>query len=124
MEIQDVENLAELAKIELSEEEKAKVLSDMEGILGYVKVIESVEVPDIRPDYAVRNIWREDSVENDIVELNSITLPEGCAPGDLFSSTTGVPCTSSSAVINSVTNELVNQFPDAQDGFVKVKKIL
>ncbi len=32
----------------------------MEGILGYVKVIENVEVPDIKPEYGQRNIWRED----------------------------------------------------------------
>ena len=37
MEIKDVENLAEMSKIELSEEEKAKILTDMDGILDYVK---------------------------------------------------------------------------------------
>ena len=90
MEIKDVENLAELAKIELSEEEKKGVLSDMEGILGYVKVIESVDVPDITPDYAHRNVWREDNI----------------SPRE-FS-----------------REEIISQFPDSQDGFVKVKKIL
>ena len=39
MEIKDVEKLAELAKIELSEEEKVKLLADMQGILDYVKQI-------------------------------------------------------------------------------------
>ena len=90
MEIKDVENLAELAKIELSEEEKKQVLSDMEGILGYVKQIESVEVPEIEPDYSHRNIWREDNL-----------LPRD------FS-----------------REEIISQFPDSQDEFVKVKKIL
>ena len=39
MNIKDVENLAELARIELTEEEKKEILSDMESILGYVKQI-------------------------------------------------------------------------------------
>lgn len=90
MDIKDVENLAELAKIELSEEEKTKVLSDMDGILGYVKQIESVQVPDIDLEYPVRNIWRED--ENMMKEYSKEIIKE--------------------------------QFPDAQDDFVKVKKVL
>ena len=90
MEIKDVEKLAELAKIELSEEEKSNILSDMEGILGYVKVIESVEVPDIEPEYVNTNIWREDKI-----------IPRE------FS-----------------REEIISQFPDSQDNFIKVKKIL
>ena len=92
MNIKDVENLAELAKIELSEEEKVNILKDMEGIIDYVKQIESVEVEDIQPEYENRNVWRED-------------LPEGGAP--------------------DFSRELiVSQFPESQDGFLKVKKIL
>lgn len=60
MEIKDVENLAELAKIELTDAEKQQILIDMDGILGYVKIIESVEVPDVVVEYKLRNIWRED----------------------------------------------------------------
>ena len=33
MDIKDVENLATLARIELTEEEKAEILNDMKGIL-------------------------------------------------------------------------------------------
>ncbi len=91
MNIKDVENLAKLARIELSEEEKKELLSDMESILGYVKQIEEVKV-DVQPsglnsDY---NVWREDILE-----------PREFSP------------------------ELISgQFPEAKDGFLKVKKIL
>ncbi len=61
MNISDVENLAELAKLELSQEEKEAMLHDMEGILGYVKQIESVDVGDIEAEYPIHNIWREDT---------------------------------------------------------------
>jgi aspartyl-tRNA(Asn)/glutamyl-tRNA(Gln) amidotransferase subunit C len=90
MNIKDVEALAELAKIELSENEKKAILEDMEGILAYVKVIEEVEVLDVEPKYNLKNVWREDKIEP-----------------------------------REFSRELITkQFPDAQDGFLKVKKIL
>lgn len=60
MTIDDVENLAELAKLELTDKEKNQILKDLEGILAYVKQIEEVEVPNIEPEYLNRNVWRED----------------------------------------------------------------
>ena len=63
MEIKDVEKLAELARIELSDMEKKELLLDMEGILGYVKQIESVEVEDSTLQYDLYNVWREDKIE-------------------------------------------------------------
>lgn len=90
MEIKDVENLAGLARIELSEEEKKELLSDMDSILGYVKQIEDMKVEDVEPEYSVYNVVRED--ESDQREFGK---------------------------------ELItSQFPDSQDGFLKVKKIL
>lgn len=90
MNIKDVEALAELAKLEMSGEEKEAILKDMEGILSYVNVIEKVEVEDIKPVQDVYNVWREDS-----------TVPR------------------------EYSRELITeQFPDKQDGFLKVKKIL
>ncbi len=90
MEIKDVENLAELARIELTADEKKEILGDMKGILEYVKQIEGVKVDDIKTEYSLINAWREDKME----------------PRE-FS-----------------RDLLVGQFPDSQDGFLKVKKIL
>lgn len=90
MDIKDVENLAELAKIELDHEEKTQILKDMEGILEYVKVISTVQVEDTKVEHEVRNVWRED------IEVD-----------------------------RDFSRELiVEQFPNKQDGFLKVKKIL
>lgn len=63
MEIKDVENLAELARIELSNEEKVTILKDMEGILDYIKVIEQVKLDGVVPAYDLNNVWREDKLE-------------------------------------------------------------
>lgn len=90
MDIKDVEKLAELARIELSQEEKEPLLRDMKGILEYVKQIEEVKIEDTKPEYALHNVWREDEIK---------TL--------------------------EFSRELIaKQFPDSQDGFLKVKKIL
>ena len=63
MEIKDIENLAELAKIELSEKEKNTLLKDLDNILGYVKQIEGVDVSEIEEDYVKKNVWREDNIK-------------------------------------------------------------
>lgn len=90
MDIKDVENLADLARIELSDSEKESMLSDMKGILEYVKVINGVELKDAKPQHELYNVWREDTEE-----------PRP------FS-----------------REHILEQFPDTQDGFLKVKKIL
>ena len=90
MNIKEVESLAELARIELSSEEKKKLLSDMEGILEYVRQIQEVKLEDIKSEDRLYNVWREDEVGE-----------------------------------REFSKELIiKQFPDSQDGFLKVKKIL
>ncbi len=90
MDIKDIENLAELAKIELTEDEKKSLLKDLDGILDYVKQIGEVKVGDIEAEYRSKNVWREDKLEE-----------------------------------REFSKDLIlKQFPDSQDGFLKVKKIL
>ena len=90
MEIKDIDSLAELAKLDLSDTEKASLLEDLDGILDYVKQIGEVKVPDVDVEYPLKNVWREDQ----------LILRE-------FS-----------------REEILSQFPDSENGFVKVKKIL
>ena len=90
MEIKDIEKLAELSKIELSDNEKTSLIKDLDGILSYVKQIESVEVENILPEYNLKNVWREDEIKPSVFSNDLI----------------------------------IKQFPDAQDNFLKVKKIL
>lgn len=90
MDIKDVENLADLARIELSGDEKQELLKDLDSIIDYVKVIEGVEAPEVKLEYALHNAWREDEI-----------------------------------LVRDFSKELIKkQFPDSQDGFLKVKKIL
>lgn len=90
MDIKDVENLANLSRIEFGENEKKDLLSDMESILEYIKQIEEVKVEKVELEYQVYNVWREDEI-----------------------------------IPREFSRELIiEQFPDVQDGFLKVKKIL
>jgi len=95
MDIKDVENLAELARMELSEEEKSSLLADMQEILNYVKVIEKAKLHKSETEYALKNVWRED-----------------------LAASAGGPLPDFSADL------ITGQFPDAKDGYLKVKKIL
>ncbi len=97
MEIKDVENLAEMSKIELTDTEKQQIFKDMDGILGYVKQIEEVQVPDMIIEYKLRNIWREDDSERG----------PACAGRAEFSA-----------------DLIKGQFPDKDGYYVKVKKVL
>lgn len=85
MNIKDIENLAELAKIELSENEKNGLLADMKSILSYVKQIESVmEIGNIKPKYKLCNIWREDKIEPREFSKESIIKQFPDAQGDFL----------------------------------------
>lgn len=58
----DINKLAELARLAVKEEEKDKLLSDLEGVLGYVAELEEVSADlNLRTfDHEPSNIMRED----------------------------------------------------------------
>jgi aspartyl-tRNA(Asn)/glutamyl-tRNA(Gln) amidotransferase subunit C len=60
--LKDLDNLSELARITIKEEEKEKMLHDMQAILGYVSEINSVS-GDIKAEKGTHyNIVREDEI--------------------------------------------------------------
>jgi len=66
MEIKDIEKLAKLARIELTEEEKQTYLKDLGAILNYVDQIKTVVagVGEERNVGELRNVMRADQGEN------------------------------------------------------------
>ncbi len=64
MEIQDIEKLAKLARIELTEQEKQKYLKDMGSILAYVDQIKGIvaQTGEERASGDLRNIMRADEI--------------------------------------------------------------
>ena len=58
----DIDYVANLARIELSSEEKAKLGSQLDDILGYFDKLNAVDVAGVEPmahAHAVSNVWRE-----------------------------------------------------------------
>jgi aspartyl-tRNA(Asn)/glutamyl-tRNA(Gln) amidotransferase subunit C len=66
MEIKDIEKLAKLARIELTEGEKQAYLKDISAILGYVDQIKGVAAQsgEERKAGELRNVMRTDANEN------------------------------------------------------------
>jgi aspartyl-tRNA(Asn)/glutamyl-tRNA(Gln) amidotransferase subunit C len=62
----NVEEIASIARIELTEEEKKKFSAQMETILAYVNRLREVDVEQVEPFNQVHravNVWREDEVQ-------------------------------------------------------------
>ena len=58
----DIDYVANLARIELNEEEKAKLGGQLEDILGHFDKLSAVDVDGVEPmahAHAVSNVWRE-----------------------------------------------------------------
>lgn len=63
MEIKDIENLANLARIKLSDDEKKALLKDTEDILAFVSTVQEVKTKDEAEERlgALYNVTREDN---------------------------------------------------------------
>jgi len=92
MELSDVDKLAELARIEMTKEEKDELLGDMQEILRFVEQIGEVatEEKKVMPGEH-RNVMRDDEKPHE---------------GGMY------------------TEDILNEAPKTNDGYVEVKKIL
>lgn len=64
--IQDVEKIAQLAKLKFNEEEKAKLQKDLNGILEYIDQLNELKLDNVEPLENINeteNIAREDKAE-------------------------------------------------------------
>lgn len=59
---QDLDNLSKLARITISQEEKPKMLQDIQSILGYVSEINEVTDEVTRGEEMFYNVVREDVI--------------------------------------------------------------
>ncbi|MFA6515404.1 MAG: Asp-tRNA(Asn)/Glu-tRNA(Gln) amidotransferase subunit GatC [Candidatus Paceibacterota bacterium] len=98
MRLEDIKKLADLARIDMSEDEMKEIAKDFDPILAYVgqvqealKISENISKDKIPDDYFLHNIMREDVVTNKRGEY---------------------------------TDKIINEMPDTQNGYLKVKQIL
>lgn len=87
--LEEVEYIANLAKLKFSEEEKIKMQEDLSNILDYMKVLNDIDTKDIEVEGMMstnlnvmrkdKNIKFEDSkriLENSVTSENFIIAPE------------------------------------------------
>lgn len=73
---QDLDNLSTLARINISIEEKPKMLLDMQSILGYISEINEVTGEVIRGEENIFNVVREDVVTSETGLNTEVLLAE------------------------------------------------
>ena len=64
--MKEVEHVAKLARLELSQGEKEKYLGQLEKILDYVDLLKKLDTNDVKPTshaLVLENVWREDKLE-------------------------------------------------------------
>lgn len=62
----DVQHLAQLSNLQLSDDEAASLQKDLEAIIGYIDELSELDTSGVEPTYQVtdlQNIWREDKVD-------------------------------------------------------------
>lgn len=89
----EVEHIAELARIELTEEEKRKFSGELSDVLGYVKQLGEADTKNIEPVSQVTglvNVLRDDVAENCGEDAKGI---------------------------------MIKNFPEEKNGYIKVKQV-
>ncbi|HEU5122413.1 MAG TPA: Asp-tRNA(Asn)/Glu-tRNA(Gln) amidotransferase subunit GatC [Candidatus Saccharimonadales bacterium] len=64
----DVQHLAQLSSLQLSDDEAAALQTDISNILGYVEQLGELDTNGVEPTYQVtdlENVWRDDVVDED-----------------------------------------------------------
>jgi aspartyl-tRNA(Asn)/glutamyl-tRNA(Gln) amidotransferase subunit C len=84
MDSKEINHLLELARIELSSQEKEKITSDLEKILDYVKQLQELDTTGVEPmtgGTLLQNVYREDEIhkqkENDQLKNSVLDTEEG-----------------------------------------------
>jgi len=65
----DIEKVADLARIALTNDEKSKLSSQLDSILEYINKLNELDTDDVEPmahPNSVFNVWREDKTETEL----------------------------------------------------------
>ena len=72
---QEVEHVAHLARLNLSEDDLAKMTGQLDEILNYVAKLEELDTTDIEPTthaFSVRNAYRDDIPQESLSQEDSL----------------------------------------------------
>ena len=96
-----IKKLADLARIEIKEEEQEELAKEIEAILGYVGQVKSIQ--GFHPDQVLPTVDNEEGLGSGVNIMREDTDPTESG---------------------THSKELVAEFPDSENGYLKVKKIL
>lgn len=91
---EEVEHIAELARIELTKEENNKFADELSDILGYVELLQEVDTNQVEPlsqATGTVNVLRED-------------IAKKCD--------------------EDIRKKIIENFPEEKDGYIKVKQVM
>lgn len=80
---EEVEHVARLARLELSEEEKERMTRQLDGILGYVAKLDELDTSQVEPTSHVLpmlNVMREDEVKPSLSPGDALANAPDCEP--------------------------------------------
>jgi aspartyl-tRNA(Asn)/glutamyl-tRNA(Gln) amidotransferase subunit C len=63
----DVQHLAQLSSLQLTDDEVDALGVDLENIVGYIQQLDELDTTGVEPTYQVtglQNVWRQDEVDN------------------------------------------------------------
>jgi aspartyl-tRNA(Asn)/glutamyl-tRNA(Gln) amidotransferase subunit C len=80
--LEDLDNLSKLSRISIKEEDKEKMLADMQAILGYVSEINTVSGDVLRTKGDHYNVVREDIITHETGSNTQSILEEAPATED------------------------------------------
>ena len=77
MQLEDIKNLAEMARLDMTEEELKNMANEFDPILAYVGQVKEVsELSDETPEYILTNVMRDDISTNKTGEHTDKILEE------------------------------------------------
>lgn len=76
LQLEDIEKLASLSRLSLTEEEKQQYLKDFSSILGYVSEISAVDTSSIEETQSLTNVMRDDVVTHESAQFTAKLLAE------------------------------------------------
>lgn len=76
----DIQKVANLARIALTDEEKSKLSGQLDSILGYINKLNELDTGNVDPTahpHSVYNVWREDKADGELpIEEALKNVPE------------------------------------------------
>jgi len=71
----DVQHLAQLSSLQLTNEEVSALQIDLQNIVGYIQQLDELDTTGVEPTYQVtdlQNVWRDDVVDNYGINKDSL----------------------------------------------------